>query len=171
MPPCLNQDNPERITDPGRFGSLEERLDALLLEQLPALADAARDRGVILLIEPVNREETEYLTSVDHAARLVAKANHPALGCTADFFHMQIEGHGMAEEIERSAAFIRHVHVASITRVEPGPGPLDFNPGFRALKAAGYAGWLEVECRKLSGPPDEVLPKSADYLRQTWRTA
>ena len=77
----------------------------------------------------------------------------------------------MAEAIDHSAAFICHVHVASNTRAEPGTGPFDFKPGFRALKAAGYAGWLEVECRKLSGPPDEVLPKSADYLRQTWHTA
>ncbi len=171
VPPCLIQDNPERITDAGEFGSLAERLDVLLLEQLPTLGDAARERGVLLLIEPVNRYESEYLNSIDHAARLCAQLNHPAIGCTADFFHMQLEELDPAAALKHAGPQVRHVHVAENTRVEPGPGTLDFRPGFRGLKQLEYAGWIELECRKLSGPADEVLPRSADYLRTTWTEA
>jgi sugar phosphate isomerase/epimerase len=179
FPPCLIQDNPERITEAGNHGSLAGRLDTLLLEQLPALGDAADARGVLLLIEPVNRYESDYLNSIEHAARLCAQLNHPAIGCTADFFHMQMEELNTAKAINAAGLFgkqkqhlpIRHVHVAENTRVEPGPGSLDFEPGFRALKTLGYGGWLEIEARRLSGPANEVLPKSADYLRKTWRTA
>ena len=32
----------------------------------------------------------------------------------------------------------------------------------------GYDGMIEVECRYLSGPGEEVLPRSADYLRAKW---
>ncbi len=191
VPPCLIQDHPERITDAGGFASLHERLDALLLEQLPALGDAAHERGVQLLLEPVNRYESDYLNSIEHAARLCQELNHPALGCTADFFHMQLEelntagalratGRGAlrspAEAVELAGhragrPAIRHVHVAENTRVEPGPGSLDFRPGFGALKEIGYTGWIEVEARRLSGRPDEVLPRAADYLRCVWREA
>lgn len=191
MPPCLSRDNPERIAEAGGFASVGERLDALLLEQLPALGDAARERGVQLLLEPVNRYESDYLNSIEHAARLCRRLNHPALGCTADFFHMQLEELHTAEALRAAgrASFrspgksvgpgakppgcpaIRHVHVAENTRVEPGPGSLDFRPGFRALKETGYTGWIELECRRLSGRAEKVLPRSAAYLRRTWAEA
>lgn len=191
IPPCLLQDHPERITDAGGFASLDERLDALLLEQLPALGDAAHARGVQLLLEPVNRYESDYLNSIEHAARLCEELNHPALGCTADFFHMQLEELNTAAALRATGRgtvrspgaavdlaghrecrpAIRHVHVAENTRVEPGPGSLDFRPGFGALKEIGYNGWIEVEGRGLSGRPDEVLPRAADYLRRLWREA
>lgn len=191
MPPCLIQDNPGRITEAGGFASLDERLDALLLEQLPALGDAARERGVQLLLEPVNRYESDYLNTIEHAARLCGELNHPAIGCTADFFHMQLEelhpadalraaggapclSPGEAGDLARRRECrpsIRHVHVAENTRVEPGPGSLDLRPGFCALKELGYTGWIEIECRRLSGRPEEVLPRSAAYLRRLWREA
>ncbi|HSH14752.1 MAG TPA: sugar phosphate isomerase/epimerase family protein [Verrucomicrobiae bacterium] len=191
VPPCLIQDNPARITDAGGFASLDERLDALLLDQLPALGDAAQERGVQFLLEPVNRYESDYLNSLGHAARLCQQLNHPAIGCTADFFHMQLEELNTANALRAAGGAtirspggatdpagrpagrpaLRHVHVAENTRVEPGPGSLDFRPGFCALKEVGYTGWIEIECRRLSGRPEEVLPRSADYLRRSWREA
>jgi len=171
MPPCLIPDNPRRIDDRGDFASLEERLDALLLEQLPALGDAAHQRGLRLLIEPVNRYESDCLNSIEHAARLCRQLAHPAIGCTADFFHMQIEELDAPGALQRSQPFVGHIHVAGNTRLEPGAGTLDFRPGFRVLKAAGYAGWIEIECRKLTGPPESALPRSAAYLRQAWADA
>ncbi len=171
MPPCLIQDNPERFTGGDEFATVEGRLDALLLEQLPALGDAAHALGVSLLIEPVNRYESEYLNSIVHAARLCTRLDHPAIGCTADFFHMQLEELDTASALGVAAPRVRHLHLAGNTRVEPGTGSLDFRPGFQALKAAGYRGWLEIECRSLSGRADEVLPKSADYLRKKWNEA
>lgn len=166
MPPCLKCDHPglSLATVDGTSDSLDSRL----VEQLEMLVDAVRERGLLLLIEPVNRFESDYLNSVVHAARLCARVNHPAVGCTADFFHMQIEELKIEQSVRLAAPWIRHVHVAENTRVEPGPGSLQLKPGFAALKSAGYAGWLEIECRRLTGPADEVLPKSADYIRQQW---
>ena len=47
----------------------------------------------------------------------------------------------------------------------PGTGSIDFKSGFAALKKAGYTGYLALECG-LSGPADEVLPRSVQYLQQ-----
>ena len=168
VPPCLIQDNPERITESGSFGTLRERLDAMLLEELPAIGNAAAEREVVFLIEPVNKYESEYLNSVVHAAELVDELDQPAVKVTADFFHMQLEELDTAAALERSGAVVQHVHVAENTRVEPGPGSMDYRPGFRELQRVGYAGLLEVECRYLSGPADAVLPASANYLRSVW---
>ena len=171
MPPALVQDNAERLSDPGSYSSLEEAQDALLFEQLPSIGDEARARGVTLLLEPVNRFESEYLTSVTHAARLCNTLNHDHIGLTCDFFHMQIEELSVERSISEAGKWIKHVHVAENTRVEPGPGSMDFMPGFRALKRIGYSGIIALECRSLSGAAEQVLPGSVDYIRNLWKKA
>lgn len=162
IPPVLIQDNAERLKD-------RSAQDALLLEQLPALGDAAQARGVTFLLEPVNRYESDYLHSVEHAASLCAKLNHPAIALTADFFHMQLEELHMGTALLNAGKWTRHIHVAENTRVEPGPGSLNFTPGFRTLKQLGYRGYIEIESRSLSGPGEVVLPRSVAYLQRLWQ--
>lgn len=170
MPPVLNQDNLKRIVDAGKYDSLKERLDALLLDQLPEIGDQARRRGVVLALEPVNRYESDYLHTIGHAARLCRKVNHPHLGVTADFFHMQMEELSVPGALSSARACLKLVHAAENNRMEPGPGSMDFEPGFKTLHRIGYTGFIEVECRNLSGPPQAALPNSARYLRRLlWR--
>lgn len=162
IPPVLIQDNSERLKD-------RAQQDALLLDQLPALGDAAKARGVTFLLEPVNRYESDYLHSVEHAAQLCAQLNHSAIALTADFFHMQLEELHADAALTKAGAWTKHIHVAENTRVEPGPGSLNFAPGFRALKQLGYRGLIEIECRTLSGPGEVVLPRSVAYLQRVWQ--
>lgn len=171
VPPVLIQDNPERITEAGTYGSVTEAQDALLLEQLPALGDQAQERGLVFLLEPVNRFESEYLNTVPHAAKLCETLNHDHIGITCDFFHMQLEEPSIPQSLAMAGRWIKHVHVAENTRVEPGPGSLNFTPGFQALKKIGYDRIIELECRKLSGPAEKVLQQSVKYLRRIWKQA
>ncbi len=171
VPPVLIEDNPDRITCPGRYPSIEQAQDALLIEQLSALGDRAWERELMFLLEPVNRYESEYLNTVPHAAKLCETLNHDHIGLTCDFFHMQIEELSIPQSLSIAGRWIKHVHVAENTRVEPGPGSLNFTPGFRTLKEMGYSGFIELEPRRLSGPPEKVLPKSIKYLRKLWKHA
>ena len=165
IPPLLHMDPYPRAMASGDKNILEVQ-DELLLDSLPELAKFATEQGVHLMIEPVNALETDYLLTIDHAARICEQVEHEGLGITIDFFHMQTTEPDAPAAIRRAANWIRHVHVADSTRVEPGPGTLDFRPGFEALREIGYDGYIIVECRSLSGPGDEVLPKSARYLRR-----
>jgi sugar phosphate isomerase/epimerase len=168
VPPVLNQDNPQRITNAGAYDSITAAQDALLLDQLPELAEQARQRGVVFLLEPVNRYESDYLNTLQHAARLCQALDRENVGCTADFFHMQLEELDSAAAIRCAGKWIKLVHVAENTRVEAGPGSLNFLPGFRALQEMHYSGVIELECRALSGPAELVLPRSVEYLRRCW---
>lgn len=172
MPPALIQDNPERIRSPGEFSSVQERLDALLLEQLPEIGEAARERNVLLLLEPVNRSESEYLNRVAHAAELCRRLAHPNIGVTADFYHMRMEESDIPRALRAAGKYLKLVHVAEAAgRAEPGSGSFDFLPGFATLKRLKYRGFVEVECRTLSGPPETALPASVRHLRDIWSKA
>ena len=165
MPPVLHMDACPRVTTTDKVAD-RRREDELLVESLPELASFATEHGVHLMLEPVNAFETDYMTTVEHAARICDTVGHEGLGITIDFFHMQMSELNPVSAIGCASRWIRHVHVAENTRVEPGPGVLDFRPGFKALQEIGYDGCIVVECRDLSGPPDQVLPSSARYLRE-----
>jgi len=167
IPPVLHEDRQVRLSEvAGSGSSVKEAEDRLLVDQMGELADYAAQAKVLLLLEPVNRYETDYLNTLGHAAALCRQLDHAAVGIAADFFHMQIEELHLAEAIQEAGQWIKHVHVAENTRVEPGPGSLDFGPGFKSLGQIGYEGCIVVECRSLSGPAERVLPASAEYLRQ-----
>ena len=142
--------------------------DELLISQLCDICEEGRKRNVSLLLEPVNRYETKYINSQAHAARICDIVNHDYLGVTSDFYHMMLEELDTAKSILVAGKWIKHVHVAENTRVEPGPGSLNFKPGFEALKKIGYDGFIEIECRSLSGTPEIVYPYSIKYLRNIW---
>jgi 5-keto-L-gluconate epimerase len=161
MPPVLIKDNPERYTN-------ESVQDELLISQLYDICEEGKKRDVLLLLEPVNRYETEYLTTLSHAVRICNIVNHDHLGVVPDFFHMMMEELSIAKSITVAGKWVKHVHVAENTRVEPGPGSLNFKPGFEALKKIGYNGFIEIECRSLSGDPEIVYPCSIKYLRGIW---
>lgn len=171
MPPVLIEDNPLRIQDAGEFSSVEERQDALLVEQLPEIGCAAKEHGVALLVEPVNRYESDYMNTVGHAARICNRVGHAGIGLTVDFFHTQMEELDAPSAIADAGRWVKLVHVAENTRVEPGPGSLDFVPGFGSLKKISYGGFIEVECRALSGPAEDVLPRCVERLRMAWQEA
>ncbi len=144
----------------------KELLHAALTE---LVADTER-AGAPIMLEPLNRYETHFVNTLEQGAEFCRRVNRPGIRIMADFFHMSIEEADIAESIRRSAPFIRYVHVADSNRQQPGRGHLDFLPGFRALKQAGYDGYLGVECR-LVGPPIEALKEAAIHLRKLWAEA
>lgn len=158
MPPILLIDKCERLA-----GEVE---DSLILEQLPELAEYAHKRAVHLMLEPVNRGETDYLTKLAHAVWLCEQVDNPGLAITADWFHMSLEEKDMAAALRRCGKWLKHFHISEKpNRTEPAPGGLDFKAAFDVLHEIGYQGYTVLECRGLSGPADEVLSRSIKYLK------
>jgi hypothetical protein len=62
-----------------------------LVEELRPLADYSSERGVRLAIEPINRFETSFLSTVLQTMEVVDRVDSPAIGVLLDTFHMNIE--------------------------------------------------------------------------------
>jgi sugar phosphate isomerase/epimerase len=119
------------------------------LQGLRPVLDAASAAGVRLVIEPINRYESDFLNTVEDTLELIDASGAQHLGVLADTFHMNIEEVSIERAMERAAPRLWHVHVADSNRWAPGFGHLDFGAIYAALARLGYAGFL-------SG---EVLPK------------
>jgi sugar phosphate isomerase/epimerase len=153
---------------PWKTGADLER--ELLLSQLRELEPIARDAGVVLFTEPLNRYEAYIVNRIEQGAEIAREAG-AAVATMADFFHMNIEEADIAESIRANADHIAYVHIADSNRAQPGKGHLDFRPGFAALKKIGYDGWIGLECSRIIGDYDTAIRESVAFIRREWDAA
>ena len=136
----------------------------LFIDMASKLSDYAAERGVKLILEPVNRYEIDYINNTDECVELVKKVNKPNFTMMPDVFHMNIEDAHIGEALIRNREYVEYVHLADSNRHAPGDGHLDFDDIFSALGKIGYNGWTTVEC--LPYPePEEAARRAVTFLR------
>lgn len=84
-------------------------------------AQLAERHGVMIVIEPVCRHDSNFIMSLAEGADIVEQVAHPCVRLLADFYHMIIEGEPPGE-IVRWAHLLEHVHLSELgpDRGEPG---------------------------------------------------
>ena len=135
-----------------------------LLEGLKPVLDAAASTGVRLVIEPINRYETDFLVTVDDTLALIDASGAPHLGVLADTFHMNIEETTIESALEAARPRLWHIHTADSNRWAPGFGHLDFAAIVKTLERLEYVDFLSAEI--LPKPdPDAAARQTLQTLR------
>jgi len=117
------------------------------IEFLGVCAKEAKEQGIKIALEPLNRTETNILNSVAEGAETVRWLNSPEIILLADAFHMALEGE-TAEVILNNEDILSHLHISEAPgRVYPGKfgGEYLIKLGKDLLKA-GYNKDATVEC-------------------------
>ena len=122
-------------------------------------ADAGARHDIRLVIEPINRYETNFLYNIDETLAFLEEVDRPNVGILADTFHMNIEDASISGSLRRAGRSLFHVHVADSNRWAPGCGHLDFGQVLATLQAMRYSGYVSVEC--LPKPDPESCPRIA----------
>jgi sugar phosphate isomerase/epimerase len=156
------------IDAPAPPRTIYELHEDLLIEELREIAPVAEDAGVMLILEPINRYESQFIQRLDQAHRVCAAVGSPNVGLMADLFHMNIEEADLGQAIEAARDYIRYVHLADSNRCEPGSGHLDYRPALAALKRIGYDGFMTLECRIMGADKGQALTDSARLIRRIW---
>jgi sugar phosphate isomerase/epimerase len=116
---------------------------ALLMKMAPLAA--AND--VVVVIEPLNSGECNFINTVPEGARIVEAVGHPNVRLLADIYHM-LRMDESPEHIRDAGRLIRHVHIAEKEeRTPPGVRADDFTGYLQALRDIGYSGRISIECR------------------------
>jgi hydroxypyruvate isomerase len=139
--------------------------EATFVRNLAQAADAAAEKGITLLIEPINpRDRPSYfLNRVRHAADIIAKAERPNIKIQFDFYHAQIVGGDLIRRFEQHLPVIGHVQVAAVpSRHEPDEGEVNYPAIFDMLDRVGYTGWTACEYRP-RGTTEEGLTWARPY--------
>lgn len=135
-----------------------------LTDFLHLCADASDRTGVIVVIEPLWRAESNFIYRVREGAEWARRIGRAGVRCLADTFHMEQENEPLSV-LRECADVLAHVHTADTGRLAPGTGHYDHHALFQMLLTAGYDRRLSIEChwRNL---PEEAGP-ALDHLRRT----
>lgn len=126
-------------------GQSVEQATSHLVAGLREACSAAREHGVRLALEPVNRYESALVRTVGSALDVVESVEAQNFGLLLDTFHMNIEEPSITQSIRACGARIFHFHVADSNRMYPGAGHLDFATILDELRATGYEGFVSGE--------------------------
>jgi sugar phosphate isomerase/epimerase len=137
----------------------------VLLSGLAELGEHARAEGVALFLEPLNRYEDHMVNRLEQAVELIRDVGLDSVRIGIDSYHMNIEEADPAAAILAAAPYIGHAQVSDSNRFQPGAGHLDWGAWLGALDAAGYGGYLAVECR-LTGDPEQAVASVPAFLRR-----
>lgn len=139
---------------------------ALLLVSLKEIALELADVPVTVVIEPLNRAETHFLTDPSRAAELCRRIAEPRIATMVDTYHCQKEGQDPAAQVAAVAEQAALMHFSDSDRLLPGEGEVDFTAVVAALVRAGYDGWVGWECRKIESADDiAALGRSVTHIR------
>ena len=132
------------------------------VESLRGAADYAREYGVTLCVEPLNRFETYFLNTQGDAARLVEAVGAPNVKVHFDTFHANIEEQNPAQSLRAIAPVLGHVHISENDRGIPGLGHTDWRGVLTVLKEINYNGWITIES---FAQPEPALAAAAAIWR------
>jgi sugar phosphate isomerase/epimerase len=139
-----------------------ELVENWLIEGLKECATI--DKAVRLVIEPINRYETDILNTVHQTLQLLEQIKMDNVGLLLDTFHMNIEESSLGESILNSRDRLFHFHIADSNRWYPGAGHINFNEIFRILDKIGYEGFISGEMLPLPDP-DTSARRMIEFIR------
>ena len=119
----------------------EQRIEAALRE----VTSYAEERGVVIVLEPVNTLALNYINTTGEGLSLVERISSLSFQLMVDTAHLHIEDRDIPGILKQAMPHIRYVHLADSNRKYPGGGVFGFTEFISLLRELGYEGWLSVE--------------------------
>ncbi len=130
---------------------------------LPTIEQA----GVTYCIEPLDRQQTNFVNTVGDAVRLVCEVGHPGFQLMVDCRAAEAHGDSAVAALDAALAsgYLRHVHVNDANGRGPGFGRVRFGPILQRLLASAYQGYISVEVFQFDPDPRTIAARSVGYLK------
>ncbi len=137
-------------------------------EVFTACMPAAEERRVVLCIEPLDSEQTDFINTAEEGVRLVEEIGHPNFRLMLDVRATVVQGRSMTEDIHNYSGYLAHIHANDANDRGPGFGDVDFIPIAKALKDVDYQGYVSVEVFDFEPDPETIARESLRYLKETF---
>jgi D-psicose/D-tagatose/L-ribulose 3-epimerase len=163
----------------GRPGEDDWRRSA---ECLKEVAVYAKDPGVDIGLEPVNRYETYLVNTCEQALKLKRMIGEDNVKIHLDAYHMNIEEKSFYDATKMAGADLMHYHLCENDRGIPGTGLVNWDDIFKALAEMQYRGNAALESfvdvtdnmntwvwRQLAPSGDALLEEGSRFIRNMMR--
>ncbi|MEM2926310.1 MAG: sugar phosphate isomerase/epimerase family protein [Candidatus Bathyarchaeia archaeon] len=134
-------------------------------QNLRKLDRFAQMEEVDIVIEPLNRYETNLLRTMEETVKFIEGLGTERVRLMADLYHMNIEEASLPFALRRTGGLLDHVHVSENHGGLPGTGTIPYGEVFRILKSMGYKGFVSIEFHGYQGDIFEGYGKALSYLR------
>ncbi len=124
---------------------LSETEKNTIVEVWSSVADYAKEKGVNIAVEPINRYESYVCNTAENVLELIEKTGKDNLFLHLDTFHMNIEENNFRDPILLANQKLKHIHVTESHRGMLGEGTVNWNQFFDALKEINFEGNLVLE--------------------------
>jgi len=138
------------------------------VESFKEVTDYAKEKGVYIAIEPLNRFETDFINIAEDAIRMVEDVGSDMLKIHLDTFHMNIEEKSSNQAILDSADLLYLLHASENDRGTPGSGQVRWDEIAQALKDISYDRYIVIESFT---PEVKVIARAASIWRPTEKDA
>jgi len=114
---------------------------------LAKVADHAKARNVIILVEPLPKKDTNVVNTLEEAMKIVNRINHPNIATMFDFHNSVDETEPFSDLIQKYYRYIHHVHVQNMdgSLIMSDKIPQEYVQIFELLKKLKYKKWISVE--------------------------
>lgn len=136
-------------------------------EAIAAAGDAAKAAGVDLVLEVVNRFETNLLNTTAQGLKFLDDTGSDHVRLHLDTFHMQIEEANPAAALRLAGDKVGYFHIGESNRGYLGDGTIDFDLIFDALLDINYDRDVVFESFS-TAVVDESLSLACGIWRDTW---
>lgn len=137
-------------------------------EGLVAVADHAQSRGVKIMVEHLDKTQSDVINTLDEAWEFVERINHPAIQMMFDFHNTADETESFDVLVKRHFAHIYHVHIQEMDGQYLGTGTAadDFLATFQILKDLNYDKWISLEVFDFSPGGRTIAQKSMRVMKE-----
>jgi hydroxypyruvate isomerase len=143
---------------------------ASLVEGSKRCGDLAAKAGITLIVEPLNTKVNHrgyFLDSCVAGLKLMKEVDHPNVRLLFDIYHEQVQVGNVIRTIQAAMPYVKVFHIADNPgRNDPGTGEMNYDNIYKAIRKAGYEGYITMEYLPL-GEPVASLKKAVDGMRDS----
>ena len=123
-----------------------EEAEKQFIDLLGNINVIAAPLGIDIVIEPLNKTESNFVNSVAEGLVIARAVNKSNIRLLADYYHMRMEDEPMSDIVE-AGDMMRHTHIAAKEgRLFPAAGDGEDYAAFAgALRSIGYSGRVSIE--------------------------
>jgi D-psicose/D-tagatose/L-ribulose 3-epimerase len=109
------------------------------------VARYAKEKRIMLAVEPVNRFETYFINTAADGVRFCRDVGEPNVKVHLDTYHMIREEKNFYKAIVNTGEYLGYFHACENERGIPGTGLVRWEEVYRALKDIDYNSWITIE--------------------------
>lgn len=126
-------------------GFSHERAFEQIVEVLRLADRYVQPEHICIVIEPLNRKESNIILNLTDGERLVKAVDRPSVRLLVDYYHFRMEEES-PEVLRQAMPDIRHVHFAEPQgRSFPTGESADYESFFEILREGNYTGGVSIE--------------------------